>query len=49
MEMQIVRKFLIFNVFNEESYGIHVAQIAGIPKKVILNAQKILEEIEKKI
>eukprot|EP01080_Neovahlkampfia_damariscottae_P001849 gene1849-990_t len=30
-----------------KSYGIHVAQIAGIPTNVILKAQKILEEFEK--
>jgi DNA mismatch repair ATPase MutS len=29
-----------------ESYGIHVAQIAGIPRKVIVRAQEILEDLK---
>lgn len=30
----------------DKSYGIHVAQIAGIPKSVIQSANKILQELE---
>lgn len=30
----------------DRSYGIHVAQIAGIPKAVISRANEILEELE---
>ncbi len=32
----------------DRSYGIHVAQIAGIPQPVIHRAQEILEELERK-
>jgi DNA mismatch repair protein MutS len=31
----------------DKSYGIHVAQLAGLPKPVILRANEILEELEK--
>jgi DNA mismatch repair protein MutS len=30
----------------DKSYGIHVAQLAGLPKKVITRAQRILAELE---
>jgi DNA mismatch repair protein MutS len=32
----------------DRSYGIHVAQLAGIPRPVIHRAQEILEELERK-
>ncbi len=32
----------------DKSYGIHVAQLAGIPRQVIHRAEEILEELEKK-
>ncbi len=32
----------------DKSYGIHVAQLAGIPRQVIYRAQEILEELERK-
>jgi DNA mismatch repair protein MutS len=32
----------------DRSYGIHVAQLAGIPRQVIHRAEEILEELEKK-
>ena len=32
----------------DKSYGIHVAQLAGIPRQVIHRAQEILEELERK-
>jgi DNA mismatch repair protein MutS len=32
--------------FADKSYGIHVAKLAGIPKKVIYRAQSLLEEFE---
>jgi DNA mismatch repair protein MutS len=32
----------------DKSYGIHVAQLAGIPRPVIHRAQEILEELERK-
>ncbi|MFA4917612.1 MAG: DNA mismatch repair protein MutS, partial [Syntrophales bacterium] len=31
----------------EKSYGIHVADLAGLPKEIIRDATKILEELEK--
>ena len=31
----------------DQSYGIQVAKLAGIPQKVIARAQEILEELEK--
>jgi DNA mismatch repair protein MutS len=30
----------------DRSYGVHVAQLAGLPKPVVLRAQEILEELE---
>jgi DNA mismatch repair protein MutS len=30
----------------DRSYGVHVAQLAGLPKPVILRAQELLEELE---
>lgn len=30
----------------DKSYGIHVAQLAGIPEDVIIRAQQILEDLE---
>jgi DNA mismatch repair protein MutS len=30
----------------DRSYGVHVAQLAGLPKPVLLRAQEILEELE---
>jgi len=30
----------------DKSYGIHVAQLAGLPKSVIHRAQEVLEELE---
>ena len=32
----------------DRSYGVHVAQLAGIPRPVIHRAQEILEELERK-
>jgi DNA mismatch repair protein MutS len=32
----------------DKSYGIHVAQLAGIPRQVIHRAEEILEELERK-
>lgn len=32
----------------DRSYGVHVAQLAGIPRPVVLRAKEILEELEKK-
>jgi len=32
---------------SEHSFGIHVAQMAGMPKSVVKRAEKILEELEK--
>ena len=32
----------------DKSYGVHVAQLAGIPRPVIHRAQEILEELERK-
>jgi DNA mismatch repair protein MutS len=32
----------------DKSYGVHVAQLAGIPKPVIHRAEEILEELERK-
>lgn len=32
----------------DRSYGIHVAKIAGLPQDVVLRAEKLLEELEKK-
>src|SRR5205807_6622943 len=32
----------------DRSYGVHVAQLAGIPRPVIHRAEEILEELEKK-
>ncbi len=32
----------------DKSYGIHVAQLAGIPRQVVHRAQEILEELERK-
>ena len=33
---------------SDQSYGIHVAKLAGIPKEVILRAREILFNLEKK-
>ena len=33
----------------DESYGIHVARLAGVPKKVISRANEILKTLEKKV
>ena len=33
----------------DKSYGIHVAQLAGIPRQVIHRAEEILDELERKI
>ncbi|GIX42083.1 MAG: DNA mismatch repair protein MutS [Leptospiraceae bacterium] len=33
--------------YADKSYGIHVAKLAGLPKKVIYRAQSLLEEFEK--
>jgi DNA mismatch repair protein MutS len=30
----------------DRSYGVHVAQLAGLPKPVVLRAQELLEELE---
>ena len=30
----------------DRSYGVHVAQLAGLPKPVVLRAQEILSELE---
>jgi DNA mismatch repair protein MutS len=32
----------------DKSYGVHVAQLAGIPRPVIHRAEEILEELERK-
>ncbi|HEX6541871.1 MAG TPA: DNA mismatch repair protein MutS [Ktedonobacterales bacterium] len=32
----------------DKSYGIHVAQLAGIPRQVVRRAEEVLEELEKK-
>ncbi len=32
---------------SEHSFGIHVAQIAGMPNQIVIRAQEILEELEK--
>src|SRR5437763_16364234 len=32
----------------DRSYGIHVAQLAGIPRPVIHRAEEVLEELERK-
>jgi DNA mismatch repair protein MutS len=32
---------------SEHSFGIHVAQMAGMPKSVVKRAEKILEDLEK--
>ena len=32
----------------DKSYGIHVAQLAGIPRQVIHRAEEILQELERK-
>jgi DNA mismatch repair protein MutS len=32
----------------DKSYGIHVAQLAGIPRQVIHRAEEILEDLERK-
>ena len=31
----------------DESYGIHVAKLAGVPKNVVTRANKILKSLEK--
>ena len=31
----------------DESYGIHVAKLAGVPKQVVTRANKILQSLEK--
>ncbi len=30
----------------DRSYGVHVAQLAGLPRPVVLRAQELLEELE---
>ena len=32
----------------DESYGIHVAKLAGVPKPVVTRAKKILKNLERK-
>ena len=32
----------------DKSYGIHVAQLAGIPRQVVRRAEEVLEDLEKK-
>jgi len=32
----------------DKSYGIHVAQLAGIPRQVVRRAEEVLEELERK-
>lgn len=32
----------------DESYGIHVAKLAGVPKDVLINAREILKSLERK-
>ncbi|HEY7834315.1 MAG TPA: DNA mismatch repair protein MutS, partial [Ktedonobacterales bacterium] len=31
----------------DKSYGIHVAQLAGIPRQVVRRAEEVLEELER--
>ena len=33
----------------DESYGIHVAKLAGVPKKVLQRSNEILKTLEKKV
>ena len=47
-EGEIIFLHNIIQGASDKSYGVHVAQLAGIPKQVISRSYEILDELEKK-